>query len=78
MNVHPNAVFNTVSYNNRKYIPFILESFSLYPEMVHLQIENIKQDIQYATSDYLTSTPIPDKNLLNNSYYTIKYINTFL
>ena len=46
--------------------------------MVHLQIENIKQDIQYATSDYLTSTPIPDKNLLNNSYYTIKYINTFL
>ena len=60
MNVHPYTVFNTVIHNNREVIPFIPASDSLYPDTVHLQMEDIKQDIQDATSDYLISTPIPD------------------
>ena len=45
MNVHTDAVLNTVLHNNREAIPFILASVSLDPKSVRLQMEYIKQDI---------------------------------
>ena len=47
-------------------------------EAVNPQMEEIKKDIQDATSDSLVSTPTPDKNFLNTNDYTINYINTLL
>ena len=41
-------------------------------------MEDIKQDIQHATSDYLINTPTPHKNLLDTADETIIYIKTFL
>ena len=41
-------------------------------------MEDIKQDIQDATSDYLVSTYITGKSLLDTPDDTIKYIKTFL
>ena len=61
MNIHSDAVFNTDLYNNREATPFILSSASLYPEAVHLRMEDIKQNIQDATSDYIISIPISEK-----------------
>ena len=78
MNVYPYTVFNTVLKNYREAIPFILSSVSLYPEEVNLQMEDIKQDIQDATSDYLVSTYITGKSLLDTPDDTIKYIKTFI
>ena len=46
MNVHTYSVFNTFLYNNCEAIPFILALVSLDPEALHLQMEDIKQDIQ--------------------------------
>ena len=51
MNIHPYTVFNTVLYNTREAIPFILDSISLDPEAVCLQMEDIKKDIQETTSN---------------------------
>ena len=51
MNVQPDAVLHTVLHSTRELIPFILSYVYLYPEAVHLQIEDIKQYIQDATSD---------------------------
>ena len=78
MNVHTDAVFNTVLQNNRETIPFILDSISLGTELVHFQMEDIKQDIQDSTSDYLVCTPIPENNILSTADYTINYIKEFL
>ena len=55
MNVHPDAVFNTVIHNNREAFPFIFPSVSLGPEAVHLQMKDINQYTQDSTSDYLVS-----------------------
>ena len=41
-------------------------------------MENTKQNIQGATSDYLVSTPTPDRHLLNTTDDTIKYIKEFI
>ena len=78
MNVHPDAVFTTVLYNNREGISFILACVSLYLEAVHLQIEDIKQDIQDSTSYYLFNTPTPNTNLLNITNDKTKYIQEFI
>ena len=51
VNVHPDAVFNTVLHYNRKYIPFILAYTSLDSELLNLQMEDTNQDIQDATID---------------------------
>ena len=51
MNVHPDAVFNTVLHDTREVIPYIIASVSLELESVHLQMEEIKQYIQDATSN---------------------------
>ena len=46
MIIHPDAVFNIVLHNKREAISFILASVSLDPDTVHLQMEDIKQDIE--------------------------------
>ena len=51
MNIHQYTVFNTVLYNTREAIPFILDSVSLDPKAVCLQMEDINQDIQETTSN---------------------------
>ena len=55
-----------------------MASVYLDPEAFHLQTEDTKQDIQDATSDYLVSTPIPEKNILDTSDNTINYIKAFI
>ena len=42
-------------------------SLSLDLEVVHLQMEDINQYIQDATSEYLVNTPTPNTNLLNTT-----------
>ena len=78
MNFHTYTVFNTVLHNNCEAIPFVLASVSLDADMVHLQMEDIKHDIQDATSDYLDNTPIPEKNILDIDDDKIKYIKGFI
>ena len=78
INVHPDSVFNGVLHNKRAAISFILYYISLYPETVHIQMEEIKQDIKDATSDYLISTPIPDITILRKYDDTIKYIKELI
>ena len=51
---------------------------SLYPKEVHLKLDEIKQDTQDATSDYLVKTPTPNKNLPDNTYVKIRFIKAFL
>ena len=51
---------------------------SLYTEAEQLQMEYIKQDIQYATSDYPINTPTPSTNILGTADDRIKYIKEFL
>ena len=46
MNFHVGAVFNTFLHNNHETLPFIPAFISIAPDMVHLQKENIRQDIQ--------------------------------
>ena len=59
MNVHPGAVFNTVIHDIREAIPYITAYISFEPEKVHLQLEEIRQEIQDATSYYLINIPTP-------------------
>ena len=55
-------------------ILFILASVSLDPETMHLQMEDINQDIEEATFDHLIRTLTPETNLLYTADDTIKYI----
>ena len=41
---------------------------------MHLQMDEIRQEIQDATSDYLVNIPTPNINIINTSYETINYI----
>ena len=54
-----------------------MASFSFDPDIVHLQMEQIKQYIQDATSDYLVNITTPNTNLLDTADDTIKYIKAF-
>ena len=76
MNDHPDTRFKTVIQNNREAIPFILDAASLDLEAVQIQMEVINQDIQYATSDYLVSTPTPEINILYIADDIINHIKT--
>ena len=78
MNAHLYSVLKTVIHYNREVNPFIQDCVSLDPEAVHLQMEDIKKDIQYATSYHLVNTPTPDKNILDTADDTINYIKAFL
>ena len=78
MNVNSDAVLNTVIQNTRESIPFILASLYLDPEAENLQIHDINQDIQEATSDYLVNILTPNTNLLDTNDYIINYIKKFL
>ena len=75
---HQYAVSNTVIHNTRESIPYIMESFSLDPEVVYLQMEEIKQDIKDTTSDYCINTPTPNINILVTADETIKYTKALL
>ena len=77
MNIHLDAVFNTVFHNNCESIPFILPYVFLYPEAVHLQMEDTNQDIQDATSAHFVNTYTPKTNILDTSDETIKTIEEF-
>ena len=78
MNIHIDAVLNTIIYNESDYIPYIIASVSLNPEAVHLQMEEINQDIQASTSNYLINTPTTNTNILIAYDEKIKYIKAFL
>ena len=78
MNIHIDLVFKNGLQNNCEAIPFILDYVSLDQEAVHLQMEDIKQDIQDATSNYLVSISTPDTNILDNTDNTVKCIKSFL
>ena len=75
---HQYAMSNTVIHNTRESIPYIMESFSLDPEVVYLQMEEIKQDIKDTTSDYCINTPTPNINILVTADETIKYTKALL
>ena len=74
MNLHLYAVLNKVINNTREAIPYIIASVSFELETVHLQLELIVQEIQYATYDYLVNIPSPNKNILDTADETISYI----
>ena len=78
MDVHIYAVFHNALYNTRESIPFILASVSLDPEAMNLQMEDIKQDIQDTTFNYLVNTHKPNTRLLYTADDIIKYIKVFL
>ena len=61
MNVHPYAVFNTVLHNNHEANPYITAYVSFDPEKVHPKMEEIKQEIQDATLNYLVNIPTAKK-----------------
>ena len=77
MNIHTDAVFNTVIHNNRYVIPFILAYISIDPYAVHMQMEDIKKNIQDATSNYFVGTPISEK-ILYIAEDTTKYTKAFI
>ena len=55
-----------------------MDSVSLDPDSVHLQMEDINQDIQDATSYYLVNTLTTSTNILDTVDEKIKYIKAFL
>ena len=59
MNVHPDTLFNTLIHNTREATPSILASVSLDTEDVHIQMEDLNQDIQDATFGFIVRTPTP-------------------
>ena len=69
MNVHTNTVFNSILQDIREAIPYITSSFSYDPVAVQLQMEEINQDIQDITSNYVfnisTNNTTAD-NTINN------------
>lgn len=78
MKPNPGSVFHTVLHNIHETTPYITESVSLYPESVHLQMEEISQEIQDATTDYLINSPSTNINLLDTVDETINYIEALL
>ena len=78
MNIHPDAVFNTIIHDKCGPISFIMTSVSFEPEAVHIHTEEINQHIQDATSNYLVKIPTPNTNLLDTADDTIKHIHEFL
>ena len=65
MKLHPELVLNTFLHNINVEIPCITTSVSYQTETVHLQLEEIRQDIQDANSDYLANIPTPDTNIMD-------------
>ena len=65
-------------HNTRESIPFILASFSLDLELVHLKMEDLDQDIQYDTSSCLVGTTTPETNIPDTDNDKTKYIKAFL
>ena len=78
MNVNPDAVLYTFLRDTRYFIPCMMASVSFGPESVYLQMEEIKQDIQNSTSNYLVNIPVSNTNLIDTSDDTIKYIKVLL
>ena len=78
MNVHPDAVFTTILCNTREAIPYSMDFVSFELEAVHLQMEEIKKDIQDATNSYIINIPSPNTNLLDTDDNTIKYIQALI
>ena len=78
MNVHPDAVFHTILHDTREAIPYITAFVSIDLETVHLQMKEIRKEIQDATSYYLINSPTHNTNLLDTSDETINYIEEFL
>ena len=74
MNIQSDAVFNTVLHNTREAITYMTDFVHFKPETVHLQLEEIRQEIQDSTSDYLINIPKPNKIFLRTADETINYI----
>ena len=67
MNSEPDIFFFSVIHNKHEATLFILASVSLDPELVHLQMEEIKKYSQDATPNYLVNTSTPNTNLLDTT-----------
>ena len=78
MNIHTDALFNTVIHHICEVVPSVLASISLDPELLHLQMEDIKKYIQDATSNYLVRTPISEIYIIYIADDTIKNTKAFL
>ena len=78
MNIHSYKIFNSVVHDTHESIPYITAYVSFDPEAVHLHMEEIRQDIQVATSDYLINSPTYNKNILDAVDETISYIEALL
>ena len=65
MKLHPDTVSNALLRNIRVGLPCITTSVSYQLETVHLQLEEIRQDIQDATSDYPIKIPTANTNLMD-------------
>ena len=58
-------------------IPYITTSVYFEPKTVHLHLEEISQEIQDVTSNYLVNITIPNTNPLDTADETINYIRSF-
>ena len=70
----PDAVFSTVLHDIRASLSFITDYVSYKPETVHLELEENRQDIKDAASNYLIDMPTPNKNRLDAADETVNYI----
>ena len=77
MNIQPDVVLNNFLYDTHEAIHYITASVSFEPETVHLQMEEIRQEIQVATSNYLVSIPTPNTNIIDAADKKPNYIEAF-
>ena len=77
MNVHPEAVFKTILQNICDDLPFTTTCVSYVSKTIHLQLEDISQDIQDATHNYVTSISTPNTYLLGTDDETTNCITEF-
>ena len=78
MNVHPNEVLNNLLCDTREATHYITASVFFNLETVHLQIEEIRQKIQDANSNYLFNILTPNTNILYTADETINYTDELL
>ena len=67
----PDTVFISDLHDIRASLPFITHYVSYKPETVHLELEETRQDIKDAASNYLINMPTPTKHLLDAADETV-------
>ena len=67
-------MFENVLHNTREAIPYIMASVYFDQETVHLQMEEIRQEIQDATYDYIVNISTTNTYLLYTADEKMNYI----